>query len=396
VGNAGVNPEEEISRLEAQLAVVAPIDEREAASLVSIKSAVRALAQPFSRHAQPAHVTASSIVIGDRGTVLHWHKRLGGWLQPGGHIDAGETPWDAAIREAQEETGLSVTHAGPAPVLLHVDVHPAADDHVHLDLRYLLRATGTDDPSPGEHESPEARWFSWDDALAVADDALRGALEKARAWVASPPPATASARLDFDPARRLALASRVLGVLNADHRVSHAELIGSLAGGRTDRYSDIDIRARVQGCTDRDLFFALPELMAEVGPLLIEGWGFVAFPDAYIATFTFDAHPLFWQVDIWCDADEHVDGSDLLRVSRWEQLFKVWIHAAKLEARAGDYADTLQRFLARRVDVSPVVREPARRLTQLLDALVAASQARGVPYEPVEAACREILANVLS
>ena len=39
----------------------------------------------------PTHVTASGIVVGRRGTVLHRHKRLGIWMQPGGHIDAGES-----------------------------------------------------------------------------------------------------------------------------------------------------------------------------------------------------------------------------------------------------------------------------------------------------------------
>ena len=44
--------------------------------------------------------------------MLHLHKRLDLWLQPGGHIEPGETPWDAARREAHEETGLDVTFAG--------------------------------------------------------------------------------------------------------------------------------------------------------------------------------------------------------------------------------------------------------------------------------------------
>ena len=49
----------------------------ELAELASLES-------PCDEHASPTHVTASGIVVGPRGTVLHRHKRLGIWMQPGG------------------------------------------------------------------------------------------------------------------------------------------------------------------------------------------------------------------------------------------------------------------------------------------------------------------------
>ena len=128
------------------------------------------LSDPFDRHADPVHVTGSAIVVGPRGTVLHWHKRIGGWLQPGGHVDPGETPSQAALREAQEETGLRVRHPEGGPRLVHLDVHPAGQ-HVHLDLRYLL--IGDDvEPAPPPGESQDVRWFTLAEAIAVADAAL--------------------------------------------------------------------------------------------------------------------------------------------------------------------------------------------------------------------------------
>jgi hypothetical protein len=42
-------------------------------------------------------------------------------------------------------------------------------------VRYLLLA-GDDDPRPGEGESPQARWFSFEEASAIADVGLRGGL----------------------------------------------------------------------------------------------------------------------------------------------------------------------------------------------------------------------------
>ncbi|MHB8438050.1 MAG: NUDIX hydrolase [Acidimicrobiales bacterium] len=154
-------------------------DERERASCAAVLDALDNLERPFDRHAQLHHVTASAIVTGHRGTVLHLHKRLGRWLQPGGHVDGSEETCDAARRESEEETGLDLSHPLGGPRLVHVDAHDAADSHVHLDLRYLLVAPD-EDPSPGPGESPEVRWFAWDEALGIADEALLGALRAAR------------------------------------------------------------------------------------------------------------------------------------------------------------------------------------------------------------------------
>jgi hypothetical protein len=75
---------------------------------------------------------------------------------------------------------LAACHPHSGPLLVHVDVHDAPKGHVHLDLRYLLHAPD-DDPTPGPGESPDARWFTFEEADAVADESLRNALRAARA-----------------------------------------------------------------------------------------------------------------------------------------------------------------------------------------------------------------------
>jgi 8-oxo-dGTP pyrophosphatase MutT (NUDIX family) len=157
-----------------------PASPREATARERFLAELTRLDDPCDEHAGPTHVTASAIVVGPRGTVLHRHKRLGLWMQPGGHIDAGETPPVAARREANEELGLVVEHPASGPRLVHLDVHEAALGHTHLDLRYLL-VGADDDPQPPPDESPDARWFSWDEAVALADAALAEALPLARA-----------------------------------------------------------------------------------------------------------------------------------------------------------------------------------------------------------------------
>jgi 8-oxo-dGTP pyrophosphatase MutT (NUDIX family) len=156
-----------------------PASPREVAAKARILEELGRLADPCNEHADPTHVTASGIVVGRRGTVLHRHKRLGIWMQPGGHIDAGESAPVAARREATEELGLDVEHPADGPRLIHLDVHEAAFGHTHLDLRYLLLA-GDADPHPPPGESPDARWCSWEEAAAMADPALVDALPIAR------------------------------------------------------------------------------------------------------------------------------------------------------------------------------------------------------------------------
>ena len=151
-----------------------PVDARERDSIASFLAAFDMLDDPFEEHASPTHVTASAIVTGDAGVVLHLHKRLAIWLQPGGHIDHGESTLDAALREAREETGLPVTAAEPTS-LLHVDVHPGPRGHTHLDVRHLVAAPPIA-PAPPPGESPDVRWFSWSQAIAVADPGLEGVL----------------------------------------------------------------------------------------------------------------------------------------------------------------------------------------------------------------------------
>lgn len=170
-----------VAELRAAVAAFDAATEREIASRSRFLAELDRLDDPFSREDDPVHVTASAIVTGRRGTILHWHKRIGGWMQPGGHVDAGEAPWTAAIRETAEETGLAVRHPDAGPVLLHLDAHPAGQ-HFHLDLRYLLEADD-DDPAPPPGESQQVRWFTLPEAMQLADDALIDGLRRLQNYV---------------------------------------------------------------------------------------------------------------------------------------------------------------------------------------------------------------------
>jgi 8-oxo-dGTP pyrophosphatase MutT (NUDIX family) len=170
-----------------------PADAEEARDRDRILAFVARHERPFDRAIGEGHLTGSAITVsvdGSRVLLLH-HRKLGRWLQPGGHGDPGETTGEqVALREAFEESGiagLSLDAAAPRP--LDVDVHdiPARGEepaHQHLDLRYLVRAPGGARVSPALAELHEIRWVDWDGVATLdPDHGLRRALAKARALV---------------------------------------------------------------------------------------------------------------------------------------------------------------------------------------------------------------------
>jgi 8-oxo-dGTP pyrophosphatase MutT (NUDIX family)/GNAT superfamily N-acetyltransferase len=192
-------------------AVVArrPVDARERDSIAAFVERFDALDRPFDEHADRVHVTASAIVVtADRSRVLlHQHKRLGLWLQPGGHIDAGETTCDAAVREAREETGLPVEPVSDGQ-LIHVDVHPGPRRHTHLDVRYLVESPDVA-PAPPPGESQEVRWFHWYQAIDLAEPGLEGIL---RALQPGEPKIRAARPRDAGDAATVYLRSRAFAI----------------------------------------------------------------------------------------------------------------------------------------------------------------------------------------
>jgi len=162
--------------LAGAIAGLEPVDEREAASIVATLERLSWAGDPFDESASDHHVTASSFVVSPRGVILHRHKTLDIWVQPGGHVDPGEDAADAALRETREETGLDARHVD-ATRPYHVDVHPGPRGHTHYDLRYLLVAPPRD-PAPAPGESAEVYWFDFDAATVRAEPALAAVLRR--------------------------------------------------------------------------------------------------------------------------------------------------------------------------------------------------------------------------
>lgn len=129
------------------------------------------------RECLTGHITASAWVIdaSREHALLHHHRKLDRWLQLGGHVDGEGKVEDAALREVEEESGLSTLRIISAalqphpdsdnkpPVPLDLDIHPIpARDHEpghdHLDIRYLIVAEGKE-PLAISEESLALEWI---------------------------------------------------------------------------------------------------------------------------------------------------------------------------------------------------------------------------------------------
>ncbi|MDR2063485.1 MAG: NUDIX domain-containing protein [Candidatus Nomurabacteria bacterium] len=104
--------------------------------------------------------------------LLVHHKKLGKWVQPGGHVDPEESPEEAAIREVKEETGLDVCLIGKRvprasdyilPLALQKNV--ISKDHIHMDFVYLAETRGCRKAVLNQAESHGIGWFSLQEIL---------------------------------------------------------------------------------------------------------------------------------------------------------------------------------------------------------------------------------------
>lgn len=143
---------------------------------------------PFIRARLAGHFTASALVVDRSGarTLLTHHRKLGLWLQPGGHADGDRDLRRVALREAEEETGLvGLSVEGDAIFDLDrhwIPVHKDVPAHWHYDVRHVVRA--------GEDErflvSDESHALAWRDiaGLAVDEGADASLRRMAAKWLA--------------------------------------------------------------------------------------------------------------------------------------------------------------------------------------------------------------------
>lgn len=149
-----------------------PADPVEEKDVEVIRSLVKKYSNIFERSCLKAHMTGSALVCNPvQGTVLlHNHKKLNRWLQFGGHADGETNLAKVALKEAEEETGLSdlkFFESSTLETLIPIDIevqtipeNKGVPQHLHLDFRYLLITAAVEIPTPDETESQELKFFT--------------------------------------------------------------------------------------------------------------------------------------------------------------------------------------------------------------------------------------------
>ena len=140
----------------------------------------------LERSLEIGHVTGSAWVVDRAGTrvLLTHHRKLGLWVQLGGHADGDADALRVARREAEEESGLAGLELVPGGIF-DVDVHrippgPEGPEHFHWDVRYAFRAAGGE-VFQASGESHELRWVDIRalDSVTAEESMLR----MARKWL---------------------------------------------------------------------------------------------------------------------------------------------------------------------------------------------------------------------
>jgi len=140
----------------------------------------------FLRSHSPGHFTGSCWLVSKDGqrVLLTHHKKLNRWLQLGGHADGDSDLAHVALREAEEESGL--TDLIVEPEIFDLERHPipargSEPEHYHHDVRFVVHANGSEDFIVSD-ESHALEWRVISE-LVDDDEAEESIRRMARKWL---------------------------------------------------------------------------------------------------------------------------------------------------------------------------------------------------------------------
>ncbi|NIL93202.1 MAG: NUDIX domain-containing protein [Woeseiaceae bacterium] len=107
----------------------------------------------------PTDLTVSAVIENNGRYLLVEEYSMGDVVinQPGGHIEAGESPEEAIIREVREETGCDVS---PGEIIgVYLWIHPQTRQQF-LRLVFVAQYVGCDESRPIDSNIVRTRWMA--------------------------------------------------------------------------------------------------------------------------------------------------------------------------------------------------------------------------------------------
>jgi ADP-ribose pyrophosphatase YjhB (NUDIX family) len=107
-------------------------------------------------------VTVLPVDSGGRLLLVQQTGHTDGWATVGGGVDPGESPAEAAVREAREEIGTEIRLVRLLDVVGGPDyevTYPNGDRCAYVSTVYLAEIAGGD-PAPSDGELSEVAWFA--------------------------------------------------------------------------------------------------------------------------------------------------------------------------------------------------------------------------------------------
>ena len=148
-------------------------------------------------------LTVSAYIIlranGETRLWVHKHKKLGVWLQFGGHVEHTEQPWAAIAHELAEESGyefrqlqvlqppdfikpLSDATLHPADVC--TNTHRFSDiGHFHTDIAYAFVTDELPKHKPADGESSDLKAITRSELLALPADSIPESIREIALYV---------------------------------------------------------------------------------------------------------------------------------------------------------------------------------------------------------------------
>lgn len=140
-----------------------PTDENQLRLRAEFRQLLQDRPDGLRRECVPAHITASALVVDTDAehVLLGLHRKVGLWLQMGGHCEETDaTLAGAALREAVEECGIADLRLLPQPIDLDKHAAPCAPGIAqwHFDVRFVAVTRRSQVPVTSE-ESYAVQWF---------------------------------------------------------------------------------------------------------------------------------------------------------------------------------------------------------------------------------------------